>query len=147
MLTQLIARMCWGTLITIWVMVPTFPSLAYVSEDGTSKTIARLGGLAIHPSMIALEAAVAFLHSFLILKGSRRVFGCAISLLSLALTYTRSTEIVCLLVFCLYLLFVSPRRSVRWLGVGAILAGSCGPASGFRTRWKATYCVARVKIL
>jgi O-antigen ligase len=75
--------------------------------------------------MIALEAAVVFLHSFLILKGSRRVFGCLFSLLSLALTYTRSTQIVFLLVFLLYLIFLSPRRSVRWLGIGTVLLAVC----------------------
>lgn len=125
MLTQFIARMCWANLITIWVMVPIVPSLAYVSEDGTGATIARLGGIAIHPSMIALEAAVAFLHSFLILRGSRRVIGCVFSLLSLALTYTRSTEVVCLLVFLLYVIFLSRSSSIRWLGVGTVLLAVC----------------------
>jgi O-antigen ligase len=121
MITQFIARMCWANLIMIWVMVPIAPSLAYVSEDGTVGSIARLGGIAIHPSMIALEATVAFLYSFLLLKGSRRVIGCLFSLLSLALTYTRSTEIVLLLVFWLYLTFLSPKRSFRWLGVGTVI--------------------------
>ena len=125
MLTQLIARMCWANLITIWVMAPIVPSLAYTSQDGTAGGVARLGGIAIHPSMIALDAAVVFLHSFLILRGSRRVIGCVLSLLSLGLTYTRSTQIVFLFVFCLYLIFLSPRRSVRWLGVGTVLLAVC----------------------
>jgi O-antigen ligase len=125
MLTQFIVRMCWANLVTAWVMAPIVPSLAYTSEDGTAGGIARLGGIAINPSMIALEAAVVFLHSFLMLRGSRRVIGCLLSLLSLGLTYTRSTQIVCLFVFCLYLIFLSPRRSVRWLGVGSVLLAIC----------------------
>jgi O-antigen ligase len=126
MLTQFIVRMCWANLIMIWVMVPIAPSLAYVSEDGAASSIARLGGIAIHPSMIALEAVVIFLHSFLLLRGPRRIFGCAFSLFSLALTYTRSTQVVFLLVLLLYMLFLSPKRSIRWVGVGIVLLAVLG---------------------
>lgn len=121
MITQFIVRMCWATMIPIWIMVPLAPSLAYISEDGTRSTVARLGGVALHPSMVALMASVIFLHSLLLLRGPRRLLGCAFALLSMVLTYTRSTEIIFLLVLWIYLLFLSRGRSLRWLGVATLL--------------------------
>ena len=126
MLTQFMVRMCWGTLLPIWIMVPLAPSLAYVSEDGTRGGIPRLGGIALHPSMVALMASIIFLHGFIMLRGTRRIASCGFAAISLALTYTRSTQIVFLVVFWIYLLFFTRRGSLRWAGIAGltlVLAG------------------------
>ena len=117
MLTQFMVRMCWGALIPIWIMVPLAPSLAYISEDGVSGGIPRLGGIALHPSMVALLASIIFLHGFIMLRGTKRIASCAFASITLALTYTRSTQIVFLVVFWVYLLFFARRSSLRWIGV------------------------------
>lgn len=128
MLTQFIVRMCWGTLLPIWIMVPLAPSLAYVSEDGAHGSVPRLGGIALHPSMVALLASIIFLHGFILLRGNRRFVSCAFALTSLALTYTRSTQMVFLAVFWIYLLFLARQRSLRWVGVAGLILALAGGA-------------------
>ena len=126
LLTQMVARISWATLAMIFVMAPIVPSLAYVSEDATLGSVPRLGGIAIHPSMIALSGSIVFLHSFLFLRGSRRVAGCAIALVALTLSYTRSNQVVFVLACLVYVLFITRKRSLRWVGVASVMAALAG---------------------
>jgi O-antigen ligase len=122
LITQLIARMCWVDIAIVWIMLPIAPSLAYVSEDGTTDSVARLGGILLHPALVALLSSVAFLHSLLLLSGFRRTIGCVISLVTLMLTYTRSAQIIFLFALWIYLVFFPPKRIWRWVGIFSLLA-------------------------
>jgi O-antigen ligase len=126
MLIQLIARMCWANLITIFVMAPIVPSLAFVSEDAQVSSIPRLGGVAMHPGGVALAASVTFLHSLILLRGSRRFIGCAISFVALVLTYTRSAQVVFLVSVLIYALFLTRNRALRWVGIAVVFLSLAG---------------------
>lgn len=122
MMSQLIARICWINIAIVWIVLPIAPSLAYVSEDASASSAPRLGGVMIHPGVVGLLASTAFFHGILLLRHRRRVAACTFALLTLALTYTRSSQIMFLIVLLVYLIFVASKPALRWCGIVTLVA-------------------------
>ncbi len=132
MMTQLVGRACWANILLVWAVLPIAPSLVYASQDLSTTSTPRLGGLMIHPGVVALLASMAFFHGVLMLRSWPRVLACGFALITLTLTYTRSSQIAFLLALMLYLLLRCPRR-IRLLSLIALLSLAVSSAVVFRS--------------
>jgi O-antigen ligase len=117
----MISLLCWIKIILVWAMLPVMPSLVYGAADDTAEAHRRLGGSMVHPVHLSVLAGVAFFHAFFFLRGPRKTLACFFALLTLALTYARSEQLVFLVVLAVYILVITRNPLHRWAGIASVL--------------------------
>jgi O-antigen ligase len=116
LMASLLGRLCWAYIAIVWLTLPIAPHLAYsVGPSDLAGSHARLGGILIHPDLLATLAGIACFHALLRLSGVMRVIAFGIAFLTTFLTYSRSGEAVLLFALALYIVFFG-RGLIRLLG-------------------------------
>jgi O-antigen ligase len=126
LMASLLGRICWAYIAIVWLVLPIAPHLAYsVGSNDFTETHARLGGILIHPDLLATLAGIACFHTLLRLTGMMRTVAFCIAFLTNALTYSRSGEAVLLFALALYVTFYG-RGVLRLLGsiAGILMLGA-----------------------
>ncbi len=126
LIIRLIGLLCWIKIILVWVMLPIMPSLVYGAADDTAEAHRRLGGSMVHPVHLSVLAGIAFFYAFFFLRGPRKTCACFLALLTLAMTYARSEQLVFLIVLTIYMLLMTRSPALRWAGTAGVLAVTAG---------------------
>ena len=126
LMASLLARLCWAYIAIVWLTLPIAPHLAYsVGPSDLAGSHARLGGILIHPDLLATLAGIACFHALLQLSGAMRVIAFGIAFLTNFLTYSRSGEAFLLFALALYVIFFG-HGLIRLLGgiSGTLILGT-----------------------
>ena len=126
LMASLLGRLCWAYIAIVWLTLPIAPHLAYsVGPSDLADSHARLGGILIHPDLLATLAGIACFHALLRFSGVMRVIAFGIAFLTNFLTYSRSGEAVLLFALALYVVFFG-RGLIRLLGgiAGVLMLGT-----------------------
>lgn len=126
LMASLLGRISWAYIAIVWLALPIAPHLAYsVSSADLTASHARLGGILIHPDLLATLAGIACFHALLRLSGTVRVVAFAIAFVTNVLTYSRSGEAVLLFTLALYVVLFG-RGLIRLLGgiAGVLMLGT-----------------------
>ncbi len=126
LMASLLGRICWAYIAIVWLVLPIAPHLAYsVGPNDLTGSHARLGGILIHPDLLATLAGIACFHALLRLSGTMRVAAFGIAFLTNFLTYSRSGEAVLLFALTLYVVFFG-HGLIRLLGgiTGFLMLGT-----------------------
>ena len=126
LMASLLSHICWAYIAIVWLVLPIAPHLAYsVGSDDPSGARARLGGILIHPDLLATLSGIACFHALLRLSGPVRIIAFAIALVTNILTYSRSGEAVLLFALTAYIIFFG-HGLARLLGglVGVLMLAS-----------------------
>lgn len=127
LVVQFIGRISWISLAMVFIVLPIYPSQVYGGSEDTNDAVRRLGGQFIGPASLAIFASMAFFYALLFFpRGVKRLAGCVLSALTLALTHARFQQVGFILAVLLYLMVFSGSTVLRWLTsislVGLVIA-------------------------
>lgn len=123
LMASLLGRICWAYIAIVWLVFPMAPHLAYSIDPTLS--VARLGGILIHPDTLATLAGIACFHALLRLSGVIRIAAFSIAFITNILTYSRGGAVVLLFALALYVIFFG-RGLIRLIGGIASVLILCG---------------------
>lgn len=123
MVVGLIGMVSWAKIILIWATLAIIPSLVYSAGGETG--FSRLGGTVLHPVYLAVFSSFAFFYTLMFVGGRLRILGCSVALLTLAMTYARSEQVIFALILLAYLLTARNRR-LKLIGIVGVLSVTAG---------------------
>lgn len=126
LIVRLIGLVCWGNIAMVWMALPIVPSLVYAAPEDIGAGHARLGGALIHPVHLSVLAGVGFFYALLFFQGRKRFFCCFIAVLTLAMTYSRSEQLIFVFAVFAYLMVLSRKLILRMLGSLTICTVAAG---------------------
>lgn len=122
MIVQLIGRICWMWIATVWIVLPIMPSQVFSGSEDNPGAARRLGGGLIAPSHVAMISSILFFYTLhFVQRGPKRWAACVIILATLVLTGSRAQQGNFLIAVLLYTLILTKKPIVRWTAIGSIV--------------------------